>query len=236
MKYIKLFEELNPNTYIKAGEKMILKNQKKRGSILRNYGEELKYGKKTEVEIPKEYVYKIFSEENGGILHCKFKEYRCLFGGVSEEEQSFESVMSEDYNLFYLIVPVFEDMQDNIVIPFEILVYLYTVNKSKKNSGVKSRHLNLDINLEYTQSDADYQSGIFADRRSANMFIRDVLSKVFNDSDNFRVQDVVSFLDKPSEDLEKIYGLLNRIDVHYLYSDVLDTIGNRTISILKKPA
>lgn len=60
--------------------------------------------------------------------------------------------------------------------------------------------------------------GIFSDRKSANMFLKEVVSKIPDDSD-LPISNVVSLLHKPSSDLEKIYNMFTNIDIHYLYNE-----------------
>lgn len=232
MKFIKLFEELSPEVYINAGNKLAAKNQKGRGENLKRFGNSLINGEPIKPIITQEFNYKIYHDYFGEdeIIDCKFIGYECLFCGADESEESFEELLADDYQLSYTIVPKFETVDGKLMIPFEMCVYLY----SKARGAKKNRLLKLDIKLEQTQTDCDLYCGIFADRTSANRFVKQVLPKVLDDTANFRVQDVVSFLDKPSDDLEKIYDIFDKIDIHYLYGDSCESIGNNKISILKK--
>lgn len=91
MKYLKLFEELSPETYIRAGQKLKSKGHYKRGNNLINYATNLR--NKDVVYDPTIYKYNILSSQT--IYKCKFVDYEInlIYGdSVSELVDSNNSI------------------------------------------------------------------------------------------------------------------------------------------------
>lgn len=112
--------------------------------------------------------------------------------------------------------------------PFDFTVVLYSGQFSgqvrgteiiKDNRSIRKAVNSIKIGYSnYNGSKDAIMQGLFADRRSAILFTREVISTIPYDSD-FNASEIVSLMGRPNEDLENIYDIFTRIDVHTLYSD-----------------
>lgn len=226
MRYIKLFEELNPKTYIKAGQEMEKKYQYTRGEKLIKHGNDLIRGKSTSNKEKVDFPYTILIDDvSYQTLKCKFLRYEILLQDDLEEDNSITDCIDGDGDIWFTVVFYFEDEDgDDGIVPFEFVIDLY--------SDTENRLPKFNISIKRTESDnsIDY-GGMFTDRKSANLFLRNVVSDIPNDP---RFSEIVSILQRPSSDLEKIYSMFDNIDIHYLYDDKsFGSLNDEGVSILK---
>lgn len=236
MKYLKQFEELNPNTYISAGNKLKDKYQTVRGNNLIGYGIKKRNDDQINHSVDKNiYKYNINSFDK--LMQCKFIGYEIKYStGIN---YSIEDLINRNNEIGYAVSFIFENIKGEIVLPFTFEINLYS--KSKKNI-ISHRKLISNIRIRTTVASLIYnrdrnskkihKKGLFADRKSAVTFTKEVLPTILDDPD-FNVSEVVSLLEKPISDLENIYNIFNKIDINYLYGDNVDIINN-TINITKK--
>lgn len=228
MKYLKLFEELRPETYISAGQKLKKKGHNKRGDNLINYATSLR-DMKDEPYDKNIFKYNILSSET--IYKCKLLDYKVSLMNGFKKTDSVAEVIDGDGAVVFNVSFDFETNQGMILKPFELKIILYTgkinyersVDVTGRVSSNKKRVVRNYIQLIYSNYDGELDcimQGLFADRRSAILFIREILSTIPNDSD-FVASEVVSLMQRPNEELEDIYNMftINNIDVHTLYSD-----------------
>lgn len=219
MKYIKLFEELRPETYISAGQKLKKKGHFKRGDELINYATSLRNNNEYDKSI---YKYKILSSET--IYNCKFVDYEISLTSSHSIEELIDGNSSIAYNIEF----TFETSTGMLLKPFDFTVVLYSARFTSQLRGGElikdNRNIRKVVNTirigysNYNGPEDCIMHGLFADRRSAILFVREIMPTIPDDPD-FNASEVVSLMERPNEELEDIYNMFNKIDVHTLYSD-----------------
>lgn len=219
MKYLKQFEELNPETYISAGNKMSDKHQPKRGDKLIQYGVKKQKENSYRPDLASEYKYNILLDgwyHDPIIYQCKFIEYKIRYNADDVEE-----LIDDDYSIRYNITFIFKATDDSTVIPFDFVLVLYGEPKGKK--GIRKFINTLRIESSDYETDTNGVvrfGGIFADRRSAVTFLREIVATIPDDPD-FNMSELLGLLERPSDELDAIYKKIDisNIDIHYLYGD-----------------
>lgn len=240
MRYLKQFEELNPDTYISAGNKLKKKFQTVRGHNLVGYGNNLK-NKQQIISDTSIYKYNIMTvgvgdKFPGELQQCKFIDYEIKYS--FGKNPSVEEVINRPNEIGYDISFIFENEKGDFISPFAFEVFLYSSTNNYKTGTVNNvRKLLNDIKIRSSLANKPnnketYMYGLFADRRSAVLFVNDILSTIPDDPD-FNVSEIVSLLERPNKELEAIYNIFDKIDINYLYGDDINLLFKEK-SIVKK--
>ena len=226
MKYLKQFEELNPETYISAGDKLKKKFQTVRGHNLIGYGTNLKNNQQI-ISDTNIYKYNIMTTVDGklpGVLQqCKFIDYQIKYL-YHAKDPSVEDVINNINEIGYRISFIFENEKGDFISPFAFDVFLYSSTNNYRTGTINNprkllNYIQIRSSAVKMPSDKEvYMQGLFADRRSAVLFVKNILSTIPNDSD-FNASEIVSLIKRPNGDLEEIYNVFNKIDINYLYGD-----------------
>jgi len=238
MKWIKTFEELKPDTYRKAGKKLVSIGHAERGGKLVDYSHEKESG-----------LYNMFlcktrtlQGPKGKTYSFSFSKYDVIYGTGMELEDilqqwragnreleieirfyfrptsvtinslsgSVKSDMGEDYPLFSIkyTLAICEEDPDEY---FDGLSDLYESNEW------------LNLRTEYTN---DTLFGIFSDRKSASLFTKNVLPGAI-DMAKEKLFDLYSAIGTPNEYYENCIDGLKHITANHLYRNKLeDNLGN----------
>lgn len=221
MKYLKKFEELSPDIFTKAADKLAYKlGHTKRVKDLYDHADSYK-DKKKSVAPKKDYTYNIILSDTNEKANANLVNTRVTFFMDSEDIESTDvdnvvktyidnSARELSFELdFEFEIKVDGDgpshygyTLDNTLL-ISLAVYIYN-HKSKFKPNI------IFNNDEITNS-------LFSDRRSANLFrkvIKDEISKI----------DISTILTTTEPDsnhtnqLEEFYNMLDNIDIHKLYS------------------
>lgn len=233
MKYLKQFEELNPETYISAGNKMRDKYQPKRGDKLIDYGVKKQRENSYKQELASEYKYNILIDgwyADPIIYQCKFLDYKIWYNA-----DDIEDLIDSNYEIRYDITFIFEATDGSKIIPFDFVYSLYTEGKGKKGNRkfintIRIESSDYDNHEEFDENEVSRFGGIFADRRSAVLFLREIVSTIPDDPE-FNMSEILGLLKRPSDELDEIYNKIDisNIDIHYLYGDDDSSLEKRPI-------
>lgn len=232
MKYIKLFEELDPKTYKSAAEKLKKLGHLKRSDGLTNYlnSFETKYN-----------LNLFYSEELDGSDHDKKIQVECIFDHTNiyygdEDHGNVERFVSDNLQNFsdsYIIIDFYFKISSNDVKKYGLasdVVNTFSIglNLYKNNDDISNKDFKIEIYLEpgldfskvFSDSDPKYlQMGLFSDKRSAYSFKKKLSSVLLDD---IKMNDIISFYDGLSEHYERYMKSIRDINTNLLISEVVD--------------
>ena len=227
MKYIKRFEELNSDAYIRAGLRLKDKGKIKRSDKLLDYGYE-KHGYYNMYSISgynavldtTQFSYPTctfnFGELPVNVQHAEFKI-------IKDEEELVEKWKNGEAKLAFVFTFYFQPKNrtgKNIAL-FSFILYLSDYLKdtdadvSKNNNLYEDTKINKILIVRPKVHGAS--RGIFADRRSAFKFKKILPSLI--DPYIEKIMDVLEIVGGTAKDIEDIKNHFNSISVNDLYDD-----------------
>ena len=223
MKWIKKFEELSPDIYRTAGKQLIQKGHSSRGFNMLDHSLKANHG----------IVNMWFANEAHGILSKKddnsenkfspktfsFIESKLTFGENRSSDMDpetfsdFENDHTQAVNIEFYFSPTsntFKDLNISSLDEVRIFTITFSINDDKI-----SAYINNTRNRQDSLSLCYY--GIFSDRKSATLFVRNILKAEIEKHEE-KILDILSLSEIPTEEVIKnIIDLNKSIKVNNLY-------------------
>lgn len=254
MKWIKTFEELRPDTYRRAGNKLISIGHSYRGGSLVDYSHEKESG-----------LYNMLIGNDRSLYGQKdqtysysFSRYKVIYGSFHHRSHDGTVLTDKEASAGLELEESLENWKNGDALDIEIMFYFKPTSVTRKSLDIINYKKMDDyplFSIKYTLAlpneeveDPDdistlYEEnewlslitsptnsatvyGIFSDKKSAILFMRSVLPRAI-DSAKEKLADLYSAIAVPTEYYEKCIDGFKKITNNHLYRQSLkDNLGN----------